>query len=161
VRTAENGETAIELLKAQTYHLVITDLLMGEIDGIQVLKKTKELNPDTMVIILTGHGDLKSAIDALRLHADDYLLKPCDPAEIYLKVERCLEKLELKLKIKVYENILPICCVCDKIRDDQGKPHGTGEWMRVDKFILKKAGLKSSSTLCPECAQKMMEDIGE
>jgi YesN/AraC family two-component response regulator len=161
VSTAENGEAAIELLENNTFHLVITDLVMNEITGIDVLKKAKELNPEIMVIILTGHGDMTSAIEALRLDADDYLLKPCEPEEIHFKVKRCLEQLELKLKIKTYENILPICCVCDKIRDDSGKEHGTGEWMRVDKYIWKKAGLHASSTLCPECAQKVMEDMDE
>ena len=100
VLTAENGVKAIELLSKKKFDLVITDLVMGKIDGIQVLKKAKELNPEIMVIILTGYEVMNSAIDALRLDADDYMLKPCESEEIFFRVERCLEKLELKRTIK-------------------------------------------------------------
>ena len=61
VTTADSGEKAIELLEKATFDLVITDLVMGEIDGIQVLKKAKQISPEIMVMILTGHGDLTTA----------------------------------------------------------------------------------------------------
>jgi len=59
---------------------VLTDIVivMQEIDGMDVLKEAKKLNPETGAIILTGYGDMASTIEALRLGADDYLLKPCD-----------------------------------------------------------------------------------
>jgi len=72
---------------------------MGALDGISVLKKAKRLNPETAVIILTGYGDLNSAIDAMRLDVDDYILKPCDAEELYFRVERCFNNLEHRLKI--------------------------------------------------------------
>ena len=158
VSTVESGEKAIELLNSKVFDLVITDLVMQEIDGIQVLKKVKELSSDTMVIILTGFGDLNSAIDAIRLDADDYLLKPCEPEEMSFRVSKCLERLELNRKIKSYENILPICCVCKKIRDDAGKEPGTGEWMTVESYLWRKAGISPSSSYCPECLQKVQEE---
>jgi YesN/AraC family two-component response regulator len=109
--------------------------------------------------MLTGFGDMESAIDALRLHADDYLLKPCEDEELHFRVASCLEKLELKRKLKLYEDMLPICCVCKKIRDDAGKEPGTGEWMTVERFIGEKAKLTITSSYCPECAKKMEEKI--
>jgi YesN/AraC family two-component response regulator len=57
VTTAANGKEAIKLLEKKNFDLVLTDLVMDPIDGIGVLKKTKELDPDTIVIILTGFGD--------------------------------------------------------------------------------------------------------
>jgi len=158
VATADCGEKAIELLHECSFDLVITDLVMAPIDGIGVLKKAKELNPEMMVIILTGFGDMSSAIDALRLDADDYMLKPCEPREMYFRISRCLEKLELKRKIKIYEDILPICCVCKKIRDDSGREHGTGQWMSVEKYLYSKAKVDITSTYCPECAKKAAEN---
>ena len=74
-------------------------------------------------------------------------------------MEHCLKKLELQRKIKLYEEILPVSCVCKKIRDDTGKKPGTGEWVSVEKFIWKKARLEISSTYCPACAQKLQEKI--
>ena len=159
VTTAEGGEQAMALLKQTQFGLVITDLVMDKIDGIQVLKTSKEINPDSMVIILTGYGDMTSAIDALRLDADDYMLKPCQPDEMSFRVAACLEKLDLSRKIRKYEQILPVCCVCRKIRDDEGRQPGTGQWMNVDHYLWKKAGLSVSSTYCPECARQAKSEV--
>lgn len=159
--TVESGEHAIAALKKSHYDLVITDLLMEGIDGIQVLKNAKKIDPEIAVIILTGFGDMTSAIDALRLGADDYLLKPYNYEEIQFRISRSLEKQALQIKIKAYEDILPICSVCRKIRDDTGKEHGTGEWKSVEKYLDQKAGIKVSHSYCTECAKKAMEEIDQ
>ncbi len=159
VTTADSGRKAIQLLDRSVFDLVITDLVMDPPDGIGVLKRTKEVNPETMVIILTGFGDMTSAIDALRLNADDYMLKPCEPEEIHFRVTRCMESLKLKRKMELYEHILPVCCMCKKIRDDSGKEPGTGEWMSVERFIHTKAGVDITSTYCPECAKNVQKEI--
>jgi len=155
IETTESGEDALRMLEVNKYDLVITDLVMDNVDGIQVLRKAKEIDPETMVIILTGYGGMTSAIDALRLSADDYLLKPCESEEIFFRVSKCFEKLQMKRKIKDYEKILPVCCVCKKIRDDSGKEPGTGEWVSVENFLHSKTKLDISSGYCPECAEKL------
>lgn len=159
VTTADSGEKTIEIMTKKGFDLVITDLVMMPTNGISVLKKSKEIHPETMVIIFTGFGDMTSAIDSLRLDADDYMLKPCELEEIYFRVSRCLEKLEHKRKIKIYEDILPVCCVCKKIRDDSGREHGTGQWMSIDNYMRDKAKVDFTSTYCPECVNKVMEEI--
>jgi DNA-binding NtrC family response regulator len=157
VAKARSGDKALALLQKSEFDLVITDLVMENTDGIEVLKKTKQLNAETMVIILTGYGDMKSAIEALRNEADDYLLKPCESEEIFYRVNRCLEKAELTRRIKIYQEILPMCCVCKKIRDDRNKEPGKGKWVSIEKFIHDKARLDITSSYCPECAQKTIE----
>ena len=159
VATANSGEKAIELLENTTFDLVITDLIMGSIDGIGVLKRAKEISPETMVMILTGFGGMALAIEALRSGADDYVLKPCEPKEMYFRVSKCFEKLELKRKLKLYENILPVCCVCKSIRDDTGKEPGTGKWTQMENYIQDKGGVGVTSTYCPECAKKAKEEL--
>jgi len=154
VTTAKNGRKAIEKINKKQFDLVITDLVMDDVDGIAVLKKAKELYAEIFVIILTGYGDMTSAIDALRLDADDYIIKPCEAEEIFFHVKRCFEKQELQRKIKLYEKILPICCVCKKIRDDAGKEPGTGNWMEVDEFIWKRTKVDITSTYCSDCGKK-------
>jgi len=106
LKTAENGEDALKLLEKENFDLVITDLVMDEIDGIDILKTVKKNHADTMTIIFTGFGNLSSAIEALRLNAEDYLLKPCEIEDMFFRIERCLEKLELKRKIKHSEEAL-------------------------------------------------------
>ncbi len=158
VDIAEDGETAIKMLDRK-YDLIITDLMMEGIDGIAVLKSAKELNSKQSVFILTGYGELDSAINALRLGAVDYLLKPYNHEELLLRISSCLEKRELQRKIDLYEDILPICCECGKIRDDEGCERGTGEWFSVEQYFHKKLNLKPSHGYCEECGQKQLDEI--
>lgn len=106
VTVAENGIEAIAKLENSNFDVIITDLNMDGADGIQVLKKARELDPDAMVIILTGFASLATALDAVKFGAYDYLLKPCNREELSLRVARCLEKLDLKEKVKRYLNEL-------------------------------------------------------
>jgi signal transduction histidine kinase len=114
VASAVSGEEALSLLKKQPFNLVITDLIMEGTGGIEVLKATKTFSPETGVIILTGFGDMDSAITALRLGADEYLLKPCETEELLFRINRCLEKQDLvqelraanqSLKMEMYEHL--------------------------------------------------------
>jgi len=161
IQTAENGEKAIDLLSSAFFDLVITNLCMGDIGGIAVLEKAKMLIPDAMVIIHSGYGTLDSAIEALRLDADDYILKPCDPEDFYLRVERCLAKGMLKRKLKLYQDFLPVCSVCRKVRDDTDSPPGAGPWMSWEKYMRNKAGIRFTSTYCPECGKKALDDLNK
>jgi YesN/AraC family two-component response regulator len=141
------------------FDLVITDLIMESTDGFKVLQKAKLANPATQVIILTGYGDMESAIEALRNNADDYLLKPCESQEMIFRVKNCLEKRELARKVLLYQKILPMCCVCKRIRDDSGKKPGTGEWIPIEKFIHENANLDITSSYCPHCARQTMAEF--
>ena len=134
------------------YDLVITDLMMEGIGGIKLLERIKQLHPGTMVMILTGHGDLQTAIEALRLGADEYLLKSCKSEELFFRVARCIEKLEFQRKIQIYERLLPVCCVCKKIRDDEGKEKGRGSWFGMEEYLRDKACVGVTHTYCHNCA---------
>lgn len=95
VAVAADGGEAVEMLARESFDLVITDLKMPVLDGFGVLKAVKNNTPQTSVIILTGYGDMRSAIDALRLGADDFTHKPCEVDEIVFRINRCLEKQSL------------------------------------------------------------------
>lgn len=159
VITADSGEKGLDLLDEMSFHMVITDLAMEKIDGIGVLKKAKESSPKTMVIILTGYGNLNSAIEAMRFDADDYILKPCEPLKIGSRVSKCFEKYEFALKMKAYETILPVCCECKKIRDYSGGEPGRGKWVELETFIRDKGGIDVTSSYCPECSAKADKKI--
>ncbi|SHK96570.1 Response regulator receiver domain-containing protein [Desulfatibacillum alkenivorans DSM 16219] len=151
VAAASGGEAALELLAVQSFDLVLTDLVMEQVDGLEVLKAAKSRHPDAMVIILTGYGKVSIAIDALRLGADDFLLKPAEPEEIHFRVEKCLQKREFRLRIRAYEEILPICCECKKIRDDRGREPGAGDWMDLEDYLVEREKINVDATLCPAC----------
>ncbi len=158
VITAQDGRTGIaELAKAAApFDLVITDLSMAGMDGIGVLEEAKRQRPDTGVFILTGYGDMASAIRALRLGADDYLLKPCDLEELLLRMSRFFEKQEALRKVTVYEQLIPVCCQCGEIRDDRGVEPGTGPWMRSDVFLQKRSTARVTHSYCPKCFEAAM-----
>ena len=96
VTAVAGGREAVSVLESgQPFDLVITDLMMPDVDGFGVLKAVKRYAPQTSVIILTGYGDMRTAIDALRLGADDFTLKPCEIEELVFRIRRCLEKRSL------------------------------------------------------------------
>ncbi|MGR3220385.1 MAG: response regulator [Candidatus Anammoxibacter sp.] len=159
VSTACCGEDAKKRLDNDVYDLVITDLMMAEIDGIQILKDAKKKNPETKVIIFTGYGTLTSAVDALRLGASDYVLKPYNKDEMLMRISSSLEKLELQRKLKLYEDTLPMCSVCKKIRDDSGTDSGNGVWVDADIYLRKITNVDLSHGCCDECSKTRKQDI--
>ncbi|MDZ7845101.1 MAG: response regulator transcription factor [Anaerolineales bacterium] len=92
VEIASSGEKALELINENDYALVLLDLKMSGIDGVEVMKQISRYAPETKVIILTGHGTLESAIEALRTGAEDYMLKPFEASTILDSIGRALSK---------------------------------------------------------------------
>ena len=88
VTTASDGEAALDLISRNGFDLVLTDMIMEPVDGPEILRKAKEIDPDTMVMILNGRGDGDLAGDALKNHADEYLYKPPDLGNSFLKLRR-------------------------------------------------------------------------
>jgi diguanylate cyclase (GGDEF)-like protein/PAS domain S-box-containing protein len=95
VTTAASGSEALDLLKQESFDLVLTDLRMPDVDGLEVLRQAKEIAPQAVVLILTGYASVESAIEALREGAYDYLVKPSSDDELKLKIERGLETVRL------------------------------------------------------------------
>lgn len=157
VKPALCGEDALaELSATASFDLVITDLVMTGISGLDVLKQIKKLNYETGVFILTGHGNMALAIEALRSGADDFIIKPCDAEELICKMQRFFEKQDALRKVKIYEKFLPICMYCKKIRDDSGTEPGSGQWVGIEDYICRKTGTDLSHGCCPECLEKQL-----
>ena len=91
-KTASNGLIALNMLQKAHYDLILTDIMMDDMTGIELLKKTKESFPEIAVLLMTGYANLDTAIEAVRLGASDYLIKPCSKKTIFLSIARCLEK---------------------------------------------------------------------
>jgi DNA-binding NtrC family response regulator len=100
VDTAENGTVGIEKLQTRSFDLVITDLMMPELDGFAVMKHIKENCPGTLVIVITGYASVESAVRAIRSGAYDYILKPFDFEIIKISVERAWDKLKLEKELE-------------------------------------------------------------
>jgi DNA-binding NtrC family response regulator len=152
VQLAICGKDAlVEFHSDHSFDLVITDLVMNDLNGLEILKEIKKINYEIGVFILTGQGKMSLAIEALRAGADDFILKPCDADELIIRMERFFEKQDLLRKIKIYEDFLPICMYCKQIRDDSETEPGKGKWMRIEEYICRKSGTDLTHGCCPEC----------
>ena len=98
VTTAMCGNSAIEAMEKDAFDVVVTDLFMGKANGFAVLKRAKELDPNIIVMIITGSFDVRNAIEAIRLDADDYLLKSFREDDMVQRVAHWLERRALKQK---------------------------------------------------------------
>lgn len=95
VTLAENGKEAINHLKNTSFDLIITDMKLGDITGIDVLKKAKELHPETLIIVITAFGTIENAVEAMKLGAFTYLIKPFCADTIETAIEKAKEHILL------------------------------------------------------------------
>lgn len=95
VLTAENGNKGLEAFEREKPPIVLTDIKMPGMDGIEVLRRIKEIAPGTEVIVITGHGDMDLAIKALNLDATDFLNKPIQRQALDQALTRAKERIEL------------------------------------------------------------------
>lgn len=94
--TATNGRKAIEKLRQNAFDILVTDLRMPEVDGLEVLEEALTLYPNIVAIAVTGHGTIESAVRAIKLGAYDYITKPFGVADFQLTLKRALEQKELR-----------------------------------------------------------------
>lgn len=102
VRTAENGEEALEIFKEVQPPIVLTDIKMPGMDGIELLRKIKMHNPETEVIMITGHGDMDLAITSFKDEASDFITKPVDVDALDVAIQRVREKILIRRKLRDY-----------------------------------------------------------
>jgi len=132
VTTASDGGQALERLKAGTFDVVLTDLRMPERDGLQLLEIVRQSYPEVEVILMTAHGSVQSAVDAMRAGAFDYLTKPFEPDEAVVRVARAID--HKRLRERAY-------ALADAIDEESGleRLRGRSAAMRRAFLLLEKA----------------------
>lgn len=100
VEAVGSGEESLEELAARPYDVVLLDIRMPGLGGLETLRLLKEQHPEVEVVMLSGHANLDTAIELLKLGAYDYLLKPCPLEEVLLKIENAFEKKQELERIK-------------------------------------------------------------
>jgi putative nucleotidyltransferase with HDIG domain len=103
---ANNGTEALSHFYKDTFSLIISDIKMPEIDGIELLKRVNALNPKMMVIIMTAYPEIDLAVEAMRTGAYDFIIKPVDLDLVVLSVKKALEKKRLEEEIETYHKNL-------------------------------------------------------
>ena len=99
VLDVEDGYKAVDVAGSKPIDVAIVDVKMPGMDGLETLKRIKQINPLIEVILLTGHASVESGIEGMRLGAFDYLMKPCDINELVLKIEDAYQKKLVQEKV--------------------------------------------------------------
>jgi signal transduction histidine kinase len=106
VTTAENGEAGLRLFREQKPDIVLTDIKMPDMDGIELLQYIKAESPDTEVIMFTGHGDMELAIKSLKHDATDFVTKPINEDVLEIALKRARERIAMRRKLREYTHEL-------------------------------------------------------
>lgn len=105
VTTANSGDAAIRTLEEQSVDVIVLDLKMPGMDGLTTLKEIQKLGLFTQTLMLTGHGSIDSALEAVKLGAYDYLTKPCEIDDLVVKIEGAWEKKDDAFKKDMMDKI--------------------------------------------------------
>jgi two-component system nitrogen regulation response regulator NtrX len=170
VEEAEDGLLGIEMIKNNDYDLVLCDIKMPKMDGVEVLEKAKKIKPEIPIIMISGHGDLDTAVNTMRLGAFDYISKPPDLNRLLNTVRNALEKKDLvvenkRLKKKVSKNyemigesaaISHIKDIIEKVAATDARvlitgPNGTGKEI-VAHWLHEKSDRSKASMIEVNCA---------
>ena len=108
VSTSTRGKDALDLLHDQKFDVVVLDLSMPGMDGLEVLKKMKEESPETEIIMLSGHGTIQTGTEAIKLGAEDFLEKPIDLPKLLQKISDAKDRRILVLQEQSKEEIKDI-----------------------------------------------------
>ncbi|NUM80362.1 sigma-54-dependent Fis family transcriptional regulator [bacterium] len=144
VLTAMNGEMAWEMIQTQDFDLIISDLAMGDMNGIELLRQSKSLKPETPFMILTGVGTIEDAVKAIKLGAYDYITKPFQRDELLITLRKALEYHRLNSEVKALREKL-------SEKDGVGFNRIIGKSKSITKiFDLIRVVAKSDSTVLVE-----------
>ncbi|MBW1982299.1 MAG: sigma-54-dependent Fis family transcriptional regulator [Deltaproteobacteria bacterium] len=103
VTAVPSGTEAMHLVRTRNYQVVVTDLRLGKVDGLQILRSVKKRTPETEVILITGFGSVDTAVQAMKVGAYDYLTKPVDPEDLVLTLKKALERRRLRRQVAVLQ----------------------------------------------------------
>ncbi|RZJ25551.1 MAG: sigma-54-dependent Fis family transcriptional regulator, partial [Flavobacterium sp.] len=101
VEEAEDGVTGFEKIKSTDYDLVLCDIKMPKMDGVELLEAVKKIKPEIPIVMISGHGDMETAINTMRLGAFDYISKPPDLNRLLNTVRNALDKKQLVIENKI------------------------------------------------------------
>ncbi len=102
IETAENGEEALKKIEKEDFDLVLTDMKMPKMDGLKLITEIAKFKPETLMVLLTGHGSIDSALEAMKRGASDYLTKPVNLDELMLRLHKVLKEKQRFISLKDY-----------------------------------------------------------
>ncbi len=105
VETTENPRTALELCRRNRYDIIMSDLVMPQMNGLEFLQEVRQVDSDAAFIMITGYPSIESAVEAIRRGAHDYITKPFRIEEVKVKIDRALLEKNLKTRLRHLQGI--------------------------------------------------------
>jgi phosphoserine phosphatase RsbU/P len=149
----DSGESAWMAFRVQAPRVVITELPLAEVNGLELCRRIRGAKEAkyAYIIMLTSEVSKVKYLDAMNAGADEVLARPCDVADIVLRLRVAERLLQLKTKVHQLEGLLPICSYCKRIRD------GDETWQPVDRFVNQHSAASFSHGVCPDCYHDYIE----
>jgi sigma-B regulation protein RsbU (phosphoserine phosphatase) len=150
---AADGKEAWGLLQKQYYPCVVSDWTMPEMDGLDLCRHIRKgkWGRYTYVILLTARTGKKDYKEGMEAGADDFLFKPCDENQLFMRVRVAERILGLRDHVERLEGLLSICSYCKKIRDDKGA------WKSIEDYVEARTCVEFTHGICPECYQSYVQ----
>ncbi|RMH06018.1 MAG: response regulator [Nitrospirae bacterium] len=105
VMTAEDGEDALNKYQKGEVDIILADLMMPKLDGIELLKRVRQVDEDVIFLMITGHPSIGTAVESIHLGADDYITKPFHLEDVKIRLDKALEKRSLKGRLKTAQGL--------------------------------------------------------
>ncbi len=168
--TVENGREGLERYRTERTDLIVTDIRMPVLDGLEMVGAIRAFDREVPVIVTTAHSDTSFLMRAIEAGVDHYVLKPVEMKKLEQAVRKCGEAIEYRRgakrhleereqlisrlqealsQVKQLSGMLPICASCKKIRDDRGY------WQQIESYIRDHSEAEFTHGLCPDCATKL------
>ena len=155
VTSASSAEEVLTALESGPVPLLISDMVMPGLNGLDLCRHIRAANRPqyTYIILLTSVTGKSGYLVGMKAGADDFLSKPLDPDLLAARLVAAERILNLQSQVKQLSGLLPICCVCKKVRDDQNY------WQQVESYIVKRTDAKFSHGYCPDCFNTVLREI--
>ncbi len=150
---ARDGAQALKLLEREPVRLIVSDWMMPELDGLDLCRAVRgRVNADYVYFILltSQQADVDNQREAIEAGVDDFLTKPLDLQEIWMRLRVAERILRYATEVRQLEAFLPICGYCKKVRDDQNY------WQQIESYINERTGTDFSHSVCPDCYQRVV-----
>lgn len=151
VLSFDNGQDAWDAFEREPYRVVVSDWLMPGLDGLELCRRIRKRASSeyTYFILLTANVQGKDTyIEAMQSGIDDFLAKPLDQDQIWMRLRVAERILRYTHEISALSSMLPICSYCKKVRDDNNY------WQQVETYVAAHLGTSFSHSVCPSCYEK-------
>jgi DNA-binding response OmpR family regulator len=155
VVAANDGAEGLKVFEQCHPSLVISDLLMPGMDGMELCRKIRKANHSqyTYLILLTAVEGKSGYLAGMEAGADDFITKPFDAELLAARVAVAQRILSLQSEVKQLAGLLPICCICKKVRDDKNY------WHQVESFVARHTEATFTHSYCPDCLNQLMAEV--